>query len=37
MGHLNDANISLPSELTYPWNVASKVGDFVAAGQSAEC
>jgi hypothetical protein len=33
---LNDAAVPVPGELSYPWNVPSKAGDYVAAGQAAE-
>ncbi len=33
---LNDAEVPVPGELSYPWNSPSKAGDFVAASQVAE-
>ena len=33
---LNDADITPPGELSYPWNTPSHEGDFVMVGQSAK-
>ncbi len=33
---LNDATVAVPGELSYPWNVPSKAGEYVAAAQAAK-
>ncbi len=35
-GMLNDAIVTPPGELSYPWNVPSRAGDFVTASQTAK-